>query len=360
MAKIKFPEMQLKTLLKTAVITVIVMSILLYAPSPFVVVRPGIVVSTDNIVQYQSGGLDEEQYSQEKGSFLLTAVLMDAPNIWNALLASFRFDQTVMLKQSVLGNNTIEQYSQRATTMMQGSYDHALEAAYQYMHIEYSYAPKALYVDETQASTLGFGSGDGLEAGDEIVAIQGQDMQIEIRSVDDLRQYLQNNTQQSTIDLTIMRLNEQQTITLEKKDSQLDAITDEWVGDQLGVKKFTELQHIQPADSKYAISFEDTIIGGPSAGLILTLTIIDTLTQGDLTGGMKIAATGTIDRNGQVGEIGGIEQKVISTSEAGAKVFLVPKGNEAEARKKVKRLKSDMEIYGVSNLEEAMKLIASL
>lgn len=352
--------MQMKTILKTAIITVIVMSILLYAPSPFVVLRPGIVVSTENIVKEHDERFNEEQFDHEKGSFMLTAVLMDKPNIWSALLASFHSDKTVMLKQSVLGNNTLEQYSQRATTMMQGSYDHALEAAYQYMNIAYSYAPKALYVDETQASALGLGSGGGLEAGDEIVAIQAPDKQIEIRSVEDLRQYLQNNKDQSTIELLIQRMNERQTIMLQKKESKLEEVSDEWVGDQLGVKKFTELQYIEPVDSKYAISFEDTIIGGPSAGLVLTLTIIDVLSQGDLTRGMEIAATGTIDKNGQVGEIGGIEQKVVSTSQAGANVFIVPKGNEAEAKKKVKQLKSKMEVYGVSNVKEAIELITSL
>ena len=65
-------------------------------------------------------------------------------------------------------------------------------------------------------------------------------------------------------------------------------------------------------------------IGGPSAGLALTLAILDDLTPGDLTGGSRVAATGTIDLAGRVGPIGGIQQKGVSARAAGASIFLVP------------------------------------
>lgn len=72
-------------------------------------------------------------------------------------------------------------------------------------------------------------------------------------------------------------------------------------------------------------------IGGPSAGLIFALSIYDTLTKGDLTGGLDIAGTGTTDSEGNIGPIGGIRQKIWASQDAGAKLFLVPPGNCAEA-----------------------------
>jgi PDZ domain-containing protein len=72
-------------------------------------------------------------------------------------------------------------------------------------------------------------------------------------------------------------------------------------------------------------------IGGPSAGLMFTLGIIDTLTPADLTGGKVIAGTGTIDDTGAVGPIAGIPQKLIGAQSAGAQLFLVPEANCAEA-----------------------------
>jgi len=72
-------------------------------------------------------------------------------------------------------------------------------------------------------------------------------------------------------------------------------------------------------------------IGGPSAGLIFSLGVYDTLTPGSLTGGTDIAGTGTITGNGRVGPIGGIQQKIVAAADAGAKIFFVPPENCKDA-----------------------------
>ena len=81
--------------------------------------------------------------------------------------------------------------------------------------------------------------------------------------------------------------------------------------------------------------FEVTIalndVGGPSAGLMFALGIYDRLTPGNLTGGVVIAGTGSIDDDGSVGPIGGIQQKLVAANEYGAKFFLTPDGNFTEA-----------------------------
>ena len=91
---------------------------------------------------------------------------------------------------------------------------------------------------------------------------------------------------------------------------------------------------IFPTDS-YDLPFTIDIgidrVGGPSAGLLLALGIVDKLTPGALTGGAYIAGTGTIDGDGTVGRIGGIEQKVVAAHDVGATVFLVPADNCGEA-----------------------------
>jgi PDZ domain-containing protein len=75
----------------------------------------------------------------------------------------------------------------------------------------------------------------------------------------------------------------------------------------------------------------DDGIGGPSAGLMFALAIYDTLTKGDLTGGRDVAGTGTITDRGEVGEIGGIQQKIVGAKRDGATIFLVPPANCADA-----------------------------
>jgi PDZ domain-containing protein len=81
---------------------------------------------------------------------------------------------------------------------------------------------------------------------------------------------------------------------------------------------------------KVSVNISDAI-GGPSAGLIFALSIYDTLTPGSITDGQVVAGTGTIDAAGRVGEIGGIQQKIIGAREDGAQLFLVPPANCADA-----------------------------
>ena len=77
-----------------------------------------------------------------------------------------------------------------------------------------------------------------------------------------------------------------------------------------------------PNDIK--VDFETNDIGGPSAGLAFTLTLIDRLSEGDLTGGQKVAVTGTIDVDGNVGAIGGLQSKASAVRQAGRQVLHRP------------------------------------
>lgn len=95
-------------------------------------------------------------------------------------------------------------------------------------------------------------------------------------------------------------------------------------------------------------------IGGPSAGTIFALGIIDTLTPGELTGGGKIAGTGEIDAKGEVGPIGGIQQKIVGARNAGAELFLVPADNCADA---LGAPNGDMRLAKIDTLHEAREVV---
>ena len=82
----------------------------------------------------------------------------------------------------------------------------------------------------------------------------------------------------------------------------------------------------------FSIDFNLANIGGPSAGLMFSLAVVDKLTTGDLNDGKFVAGTGTIDSEGKVGSIGGITHKMVAAREAGATVFLVPADNCDEAK----------------------------
>ena len=111
---------------------------------------------------------------------------------------------------------------------------------------------------------------------------------------------------------------------------------------ELDGRKVTLDVGIMPEDQvdytyPFPISIDVKDIGGPSAGLAMTLGVLDTLSGGQLTGGHTVAATGTMDADGNVGLVGGVPQKTVAVENAGATIFLVPPGNirrrqvEAEA-----------------------------
>jgi PDZ domain-containing protein len=95
----------------------------------------------------------------------------------------------------------------------------------------------------------------------------------------------------------------------------------------IGLQVETRVKPVLP----FPVSVNAGAIGGPSAGLAFTLAILDALSNGKLTGGHKVAATGTIDPQGDVGEVGGVQEKTAAVEKAGAQVFFVPKAEYADA-----------------------------
>lgn len=134
---------------------------------------------------------------------------------------------------------------------------------------------------------------------------------------------IQNHQPGDPVNLSILRNQKEMTVTVLLVGSQEGKA-------KLGVSVQTD--HLS-ADFPLPIQLSpQKIIGGPSAGLMFTITIYDLLTPGDLKQGRIIAGTGTIDLAGNVGPIGGVRYKVVAAEEAGATIFLCPTENLADAR----------------------------
>ncbi|TYP89958.1 YlbL family protein [Blastococcus xanthinilyticus] len=112
----------------------------------------------------------------------------------------------------------------------------------------------------------------------------------------------------------------------------------------------------QPA-APFDVDIQVADVGGPSAGLMLTLGILDLVGDEDLTGGAVIAGTGTIDLDGNVGPIGGIPLKMLAARDIGAELFLVPAGNCAEA---LAAPDAGVPMAKVATLDDAVAALADL
>jgi PDZ domain-containing protein len=98
-------------------------------------------------------------------------------------------------------------------------------------------------------------------------------------------------------------------------------------------------------------------VGGPSAGMMFALGIVDMLTPGAMTGGERVAGTGSIDSDGTVGPIGGIRQKLWGALDADADWFLAPESNCDEV---VGNVPDGLEVFAVGTLDEARSVVDAI
>ena len=157
-----------------------------------------------------------------------------------------------------------------------------------------------------------------LEPGDDIVAVDG----VAVEDPNALRAELGRFAPGTEVTLDVLRDGNPVTVRV-----TLGANPDDKSKGILGITLAEE-----NGDPGLDVDFNVGDIGGPSAGLMLTLAVIDKLSPGELTGGDFIAGTGTITPDWDVGEIGGITHKMRAAKDAGAEAFLVPSGNCAEAK----------------------------
>jgi Lon-like protease len=119
----------------------------------------------------------------------------------------------------------------------------------------------------------------------------------------------------------------------------------------LGIEPEDQVDYTYP----FPVDIDVTNIGGPSAGLAMTLGVIDALDGGSLTGGRTVAATGTIDAQGDVGDVGGVPQKTVAVERAGASIFLVP---PEEYKAAMSEDRPGLKVYAVSTLDQALAVLA--
>lgn len=122
-------------------------------------------------------------------------------------------------------------------------------------------------------------------------------------------------------------------------------------------KGYLGITPTEVADVPFTVDFNLADIGGPSAGLMFSLAVVDKLSPGELSGGGFVAGTGTIDNGGTVGPIGGIRFKMMAARDAGATIFLVPADNCDEARQQPP---AGLRLIKVDKLDDAVTSLEAL
>ncbi len=186
-----------------------------------------------------------------------------------------------------------------------------------------------------------------LDPGDQIIAIDGQ----AVEDIDDLTEILSAHAPGDTVTVRYVREGEGEQEgaieLIESDDGERRTIIGFYPFDTASV------------ELPFEVNIDSGDIGGPSAGLAFTLTVIDEITPGELTGDHQIAVTGTIDQDGNVGAIGGLVSKTSAVKQLGVTAFIVPaaQGEEDIARARAVA-GDDLEVVPVATLQEAIEALA--
>ena len=192
-------------------------------------------------------------------------------------------------------------------------------------------------------------SDDVLDPGDRILEVDG----MPVAGVEDLSQILEGHDTGDVVEMIVERPGSGEIVV----DVELTASPDEPERTIVGFYPFDTRRVILP----FELDIDTGTIGGPSAGLAFTLTLIDELTPGELTGGQNIAITGTIELDGSVGAIGGLRQKASAVAQAGVDVFIVPAAQGEEDIERARRSGGEgLRIIPVATVDEALAVLETL
>jgi Lon-like protease len=256
------------------------------------------------------------------------------------VLSGWLSDDKVVVPKTVLypAGQTADQSNAQNTALFADSQDQATTAALATQGIKPTRT--VIVVDSVSVGEPADGK---LEQGDIITAVDGTSL----AKPDDIHAAIEKHKPGETVTFTVERGGKTITVPVVTTQSNDSGPSRALVGFLPGVKN----------EFPFTVSFQLDKVGGPSAGMMFALGIVDELSPTDLTGGLHIAGTGTIDDKGNVGPIGGIQMKTIGARRDGATVFLTPADNCADAAKNVP---SGLRLVKVTTLQSALNALATL
>jgi PDZ domain-containing protein len=336
---------KLKTTLTWSLL--ILLGAAMFIPVPYVMTSPGPVFNTiGKIDDVELISISGTQTYPTEGELDMTTVSeyggpQQGLDIFQAILGWLNPDKRVIPRESIYPEGETEQQNMaRNAEAFSTSQSYAIAAAMDYLHQPIN--------EKVIVTSVGLDTPaqNKLRAADEILAVDGAPMKTPEQVVSAVR---------------AKPIGTALTFSVVRDDSKLDVVVtsssrkdDPATGEDESKIPYIGIGIDISYSANYAIDFGVTGVGGPSAGTMFAIGIIDKLTPGALTQGKIIAGTGTIDPQGNVGEIGGIQQKLIGARDAGAVLFLAPQSNCKDV---VGHIPKGLTVASVTTLTDAMATI---
>ena len=312
------------------ILALIIFIIIMNFPLPYYIMAPGGIIDI-------SDRIEVENKQEMEGTLNLLYVSEYEANV-ATMLMSFLFKNwdAERVEESQVSNESMEEIFLRNKVMLDNSIQNAIFVAYNSANKNIDIKGRENYVI---ATTLD----NGIKVGDKIISANG----IDIENVDMLKEII--NKSSDYITLKVLRSDEELTLNVKVEEEDGNKI--------IGILVITNYTY--DLDPELKLTFKDSE-GGSSGGLMISLNIYNALTNGDITKGKKIAGTGTIDINGNVGAIDGVKYKIMGAYANHMEIVFVPLENYEEAVKVKEDNNYDMEIVSVKTFDDALNYLNSL
>lgn len=317
-----------------SLIVLVIIFIIFTIELPYSIYTPGGAVNLNDRVSV-------ENKEEVKGSFNMAYVSMVKGSIPFLLLSKVFPDWDIVKKEDITAKGeSMDELMMRERLYLQESMDNAIINAYQKANKKInikSIINNVSYISEESDSDL--------KVGDQIISVNG----INISSIAELKEIVEKLNENEKVNLKIKR-----------KEKERDAYATTYKIDgvtKIGISFVTTYDY--EATPNVNIKSKATEAGS-SGGLMMSLTVYNQLVETDITKGKKIVGTGTIDINGNVGEIGGVKYKLIGAVKNKADIFICPEENYEEAISVAKDKDYDIKIISAKTFDEALEKLASI
>lgn len=313
---------------------IVFMATILY-PLPYYIYTGGGTINVKDKIHIEN--------KETKGDFNLCYVEQINANIPTFLLSKLLSNWDSVSKEEVSLNDKedIKDIYKRDKIYLEEANQNAIFVAYKKAGKSVNILDKHLYIIYLEED-----SDTDLKIGDDILEIDGS----KIDSLTDISKILDSYEVGSKLNIKVKR---------NGKEMMKYAIVHEKDGRKLIGIALTSIYDYE-VDPKITFTFSNSE-SGPSGGFMVTLAIYNQLIDSDISNGLKIAGTGTIDIEGNVGSIGGVKYKLKGAVDSKSDIFLVPAGeNYEEAIKYQKKYHYDIKIIGISTFEEAIEKLENM
>lgn len=333
-------------------IIVVLLIIIMIIPIPYYIEGPG---STENLKEFVT--VDNKK-DTESGAFYLTTVGVRKATVASALMTKFSEFQELVSQKELMGSNTDSEYERIQQYYMDSSKNAAIEQALKLAKVPYEMTFKGVYVLAIEDNSS---FKEKISVGDTVTGIDGKTFKSSQEFVD----YVKKQNVGQKITLAYLQDGKPKETT----GNLIKLPTDKKAGIGIGLTDHTEI------NSSIPVEIDAGAIGGPSAGLMFTLETYELLTQKGIRKGHKIAGTGTINTEGIVGRIGGIDKKIVTASKNNTEIFFAPddeitnemkkaipgiKNNFEEAKATAKKIGTKMKIVPVKKVQDALDYLEIL